>query len=69
MFKNVWEPCVIFLTHPDNLRKEAQWTKSRQLSYSNTSRRFFINKQIRWTMKHALAVTTKTKASSLITLI
>jgi len=29
----------------------------------------FINKQTRWTMKHASAVTAKTKASSLIRLI
>jgi len=33
-----WQNTVIFLMHPDNLRKKAQWSKSRQLSYSNASR-------------------------------
>jgi len=33
--------------HPDNLRKEAQRTKSRKLSCSNASRCIFINKQTR----------------------
>ena len=40
--------------------------KSRQLSCSNTSRCIFINKQTKWTMKHASTVAAKTKASSLI---
>jgi len=50
---------VVFLTHLDNLRKKAQWTKSRQLSCSNTSSYVFINKHTTWTMKHALAIATK----------
>jgi len=33
---------VIFLTHPDNMCKKAQQTKSRQLSCSNASRCVFI---------------------------
>jgi len=33
---------LLFLMHPDNLRKKAQWSKSRQLSYSNVSRCSFI---------------------------
>jgi len=33
---------VIFLMHADNVRKQAQWTKSRQLSCSNVSRCVFI---------------------------
>jgi len=33
-----WKKGVIFLTHPDNLYKEAQRSKSRQLSYNNASR-------------------------------
>jgi len=64
-----WQNAVIFLTHPDNLHKKAQRTKSKQLSCSNASRCLFINKQTRWTMKHASAVAAKTKESSLITLI
>jgi len=48
-----WENAVIFLTHPDNLRKKAQRNKSRQLSCSNASRCVFINKQTRRTMEHA----------------
>jgi len=36
-----WQNAVIFLTHPDNLRKKAQRSKSRQLSY-NASRCGFI---------------------------
>jgi len=40
-----WQNAIIFLTHPDNLRKKAQRSKSRQLSYNNTSRCGFINKQ------------------------
>jgi len=59
-----WQNTVIFLTHPDNLRKKAQWSKSRQLFYSNTSTCGFINKQTTLTMEHASAVTAKTKASS-----
>ena len=59
-----WQNAVIFFTHPDNLRKKAQRSKSRQLSYNNASRCGFINKQTRLTMEHVLAVTTKTKASS-----
>jgi len=55
---------VIFLTHSDNLCKKAQWSKSRQLSCSNTSRCVFINKQKRWTMEPTLAIAAKTKASS-----
>jgi len=55
---------VIFLTYPDNLRKKAQWSKSRQLSYNNAIGCGFINKQTRLTMEHASAVTTKTKAST-----
>jgi len=52
-----WQNAVIFLTHPDNLRKKAQQIKSRQLSYNNARRRGFINKQTRLTVEHALAVT------------
>ena len=59
-----WQNPVIFLTHPDNLRKKAQRSKSRQLSYNNASRCGLINKQTRLTMEHASAVTTETKASS-----
>jgi len=33
-----WQKAVIFLTHPDNLRKKAQRSKSRQLFYRNASR-------------------------------
>jgi len=64
-----WQNAVTFHTHPDNLHKKAQQTKSRELSCSNASRCIFINKQTRWTMKHASAVVAKTKASSLIRLI
>jgi len=64
-----WQNAVIFLTHADNLRKKAQRSKSRQLSYNNASRCGFINKQKRLTMERASAVTTETKASSLIRLI
>jgi len=39
---NSWQNTVIFLKHPDNLRKKAQRRKSRQLSYSNASRCSFI---------------------------
>ena len=39
-----WQNTVIFLTHPDNLRKKAQQSKSSQLSY-NASRCGFINRQ------------------------
>ena len=59
-----WQNAVIFLTLPDNLRKKAQRSKSRQLSYNNASRCGFINKQTRLTMERASAVTTETKASS-----
>jgi len=31
MASTCWQNAVIFLTHPENLRKKAQWTKSRQL--------------------------------------
>jgi len=37
-----WQNAVIFLTHPDNWRKKAQRSKSRQLSYNNASRSGFI---------------------------
>ena len=59
-----WQNTVIFLTHPDNLRKKAQQSKSRPSSYNNASRCGFINKQTRLTVEHASAVTTETKASS-----
>ena len=59
-----WHSAVIFLTPADNLRKKAQWTKSRRLSCSNT-RCIYINKQ---TM-HTSAVASETKVSSLIRLI
>ena len=59
-----WQNAVVFLTHPDNLRKKAQRSKSRELSYNNASRCGFINKQTRLTMERASAVTTETKASS-----
>jgi len=55
-----WQNAVIFLTHPDNLRKKAQRSKSRQLSYNNGSRCGFINKQTRLTMERASVVTTET---------
>jgi len=64
-----WQNAVIFLTHADNLRKKAQRTKSRHLSCSNANRYVFIDKQTRWTIKHASAIAAKTKASSLIRLI
>jgi len=38
-----WQNAVIFLTHPDNLRKQAQRSKSRPLSYNNASRCGFTN--------------------------
>ena len=56
---------VIFLTHPDNLCWKAQRTKLRQLSCSTASRCVFINKQTRWTVKHASAVAAEAKASSI----
>jgi len=60
-----WQNAVIFLMHPDNLRKKAQQQrKSRQLSYNNASRCGFTNKQTRLTVERAPAVTTETKASS-----
>jgi len=59
-----WQNAVIFLMHPDNLRKKAQRSKSRQLSYNNASRWGFIKKQTRLTMERASAVTTETKAST-----
>jgi len=59
-----WQNAVISLTHPDNLRKKAQRSKSRQLSYNNASRCGFINKQTRLTMERASAVTAETKAAS-----
>ena len=58
-----WQNAVIFLTHPDNLRKKTQRSKSRQLSCSNASRCGSINKQTRWTMEHASVVAAETKAS------
>jgi len=64
-----WQNSVIFLMHAEGLCKKAQRTKSRQLSCSNATRSIFTNKQTRWTMEHASAVTAKTKASSLIRLI
>jgi len=36
-----WQNAVIFSTHSDNLRKKAQRSKSRQLSYSTVSRCVF----------------------------
>jgi len=57
-----WRNVVIFLTHADNLRKKAQRTKSRQLSYSNASRCVFINKQTRQTMEHMSAVANRNKS-------
>ena len=59
-----WQNAVIFLTHPNNLCKKAQRSKSRHLSYNNASRCDVINKQTRLTMEHASAVAAKTKASS-----
>jgi len=59
-----WQNTAIFLTHPDNLRKKVQRSKSKQLSYNNASRCGFINKQTRSTMERASAVTTETNASS-----
>jgi len=64
-----WQNAVIFLMYADTFRKEAQWTKSRQLSCSSASRCVFISKQTRWTLKHALAVAAETKALSVIRLI
>jgi len=66
-----WQNAVIFLTHPDNLLKKAQQSKSRQLSFNNASRCVFMNKQTRQTKEHssAIAAKTKTKTSSLIRLI
>ena len=58
-----WQNAVIFLTHPNNLRKKHN-EASQHLSYSNTSRCGFINKQTRLTMKHAWAIAAETKASS-----
>jgi len=58
-----WQNAVIFLTHPDNMRKKAQRSKSRQLSYSNASRCGFINKQTRLTMEHRSAGAAETKTS------
>ena len=55
---------VIFVTHPDSLRKKAQRCKSRQLSYNNARRCGFINKQTTLTMEHASVVAAETKASS-----
>jgi len=54
-----WQKAVIFLTHPDNLHKKAQWTKSRQLFCSNDSSCIFIYKHRRWIIKHTLASQTK----------
>jgi len=59
-----WQNAVIFLMHPDNLRKIAQQSKSRQLSYRNASKCGFINKQTRLTMEHASAVAAEIKGSS-----
>jgi len=49
---------------PDNMRKKAQRSKSKQLSYSNASGCSFINKQTRLTMDHASVIAAETKASS-----
>ena len=59
-----WQNAFISLTYADNLRKKAQRSKSRQLSYNNASKCGFINKQTRLAMERASAVTTETKASS-----
>ena len=60
-----WQNAVIFLTHPDNLRKKAQRSKVKTvIFYNNASRCGFINKQTRLTMEHASAVAAETKASS-----
>ena len=61
-----WQNAVIFLTHPDNLRKKAQRSKSRQLSYNNASRCGFINKQTRLTMEYASAVAAETSTTGKI---
>jgi len=37
-----WQDAVILLMHPDNLRKKAQQSKSRQFFCSNASRCVFI---------------------------
>jgi len=42
-----WQNAVIFLAHPDNLRKKTQRRKSWQFSCSNASRCGFINKRTR----------------------
>jgi len=57
-----WQNAVIFLTHPDNLRKKAQRSKSRQLSYSKASRCGFINNLARLIIEHASAIAAETKA-------
>jgi len=59
-----WQNAVIFHTHPDNSRKKAQRSKSKQLSYNNAIRCGFINKQTRLTMEHASAVAAETNAST-----
>ena len=59
-----WQNTVIFLTHPDNLRKKAQQSKSRPSSYNNASRCGFINKQTRLTIERASAIETKASSGS-----
>ena len=61
-FNKSWQNAVIILMYPDNLRKKAQRSNSRQLSYNNARRCGFMNKQTRLTMERASAVTTETKA-------
>jgi len=65
-FNRSWQNAVIFLTHPDNMRKKAQRYKSRQLSYDNARRCGFINKQTRLTVRRPSQPKQKhhTKASS-----
>ena len=63
-----WQNAVIFLMHPENLHKKAHQSKSRQLSCSNASRCIFVNRQTRWNIKHASAITAETKALSSIRL-
>ena len=55
-----WKNAVTFHTHPDNLRKKAKWSKSRQLSYSMASRCGFINNLTKLAMKHTSAVASET---------
>jgi len=57
-----WQDAVILLMHPDNLRKKAQQSKSRQFFCSNACRCVFINKQTKLTMEDTSAVAAETKA-------